>query len=129
MRAFVAIVLLGASSIWGTFTANAQTSIEAAEALYERGALTDALQAFEEALDEGPHSTASLASIYWHLGTLKMSAGEREEASTYFARALALDPRARVPEELPPEPQAIFRSLQEVAHRMVVDLDMCRLRA
>ncbi len=50
MRVSIAAIILGASSIWGMSPALAQSPLEVADTLYEQGALSDAIHAYEHDL-------------------------------------------------------------------------------
>lgn len=99
-------------------TAAAQSPLEVAEALYEQGALSDAIRAYENALANGPHSVEALASAYRNLGILSTITGALPEASAAFARALALDPNVPIPEELNPGQRTTFLALQRDAQQI-----------
>ncbi|MEM9073373.1 MAG: hypothetical protein AAGE52_33015 [Myxococcota bacterium] len=116
MRMLAAFVILGASM------AQAQDSVEEAEALYREGALPDALRSFQAALEAGGHEPDTLASVYWHLGVLSTITGAEAEAARSFERALSLDPNLRTPDELPPEAQDRYRALQRQARRLELRL-------
>lgn len=96
----------------------AQSPLEVADTLYEEGALSDAIHAYEHALANGPYSVEALASAYRNLGILSTITGALPEASAAFERALALDPNVPIPEELNPGQRTTFLALQRDAQRI-----------
>lgn len=124
MRGIVVLVSLSLALLAGALpsVASAQDSAERAHALYEQGALPEALTAYRQALEEGHHATAAVATIHWHLGVLSTITGAEAEARRAFERALALDPSLRIPDELPPQGQTVYRELQREAQRMEIRL-------
>lgn len=71
--------------------------LEAAVRLYEEGAFSEAMEAFESLIREGGCDRPVLAAAYLHLGILRAGARDAEGAALAFEAALSLDPRARLP--------------------------------
>ncbi|MCB9611516.1 MAG: tetratricopeptide repeat protein [Sandaracinus sp.] len=92
-------------------------SVEAAESLYRRGDLPGALEGFDAALRAGGLEGSALARVHWHLGVLHAIVGEVDAARADFGRALAIDPSLAVPDELPPEKQALFEEVRRTTRR------------
>lgn len=108
MRVFV-FVLLSTSLLAST---SAAQSVEAAEARYRRGDLPGALEAFDATLRGGGLEGSTLARVHWHLGVLHAIVGDEAAARTDFGNALAIDPSLPVPDELPPEKQALYEAVR-----------------
>jgi hypothetical protein len=92
-------------------------SVESAEARYRRGDLPGALEAFDATLRAGGLEGSTLARVHWHLGVLHAIVGDEAAARTDFASALAIDPSLPMPDELPPEKQALFASVRRDTQR------------
>ncbi|MBI2895143.1 MAG: hypothetical protein HYY06_16430 [Deltaproteobacteria bacterium] len=68
-----------------------------AAALYERGALSSALAAYEDALRAGGDDREGLVEIYLHVGILRAGSRDPEGAQAAFLALLDLDPTRRPP--------------------------------
>lgn len=101
----------------------AAQSPEAAEALYRRGDLPGALEAFERTLQAGGLEGTALARVHWHLGILHAIVGQLDVARADFALALAVDPSLPTPDELPPERQALFEEVRASSVRAELHLE------
>ena len=64
---------------------------------YGEGALSDAMAAFDRALEQGGNDRAALGSIYLHLGILRAGARDPDGALRAFSALLSLDPDAAPP--------------------------------
>jgi hypothetical protein len=113
VRAF-AFVLLSTSLLAST---SAAQSVEAAEARYRRGDLPGALEAFDATLRGGGLEGSTLARVHWHLGVLHAIVGDDTAARVDFGNALAIDPSLPVPDELPPEKQALYEAVRRDTRR------------
>lgn len=73
-----------------------------AAALYQEGALSRALTAYEEALRAGGDDRDGLADIYLHLGILRAGSRDPEGAEAAFLALLDLDPSRSPPADSSP---------------------------
>ncbi len=108
-----AVALTGSSVFgWWPQIARASTYYEALDT-YERGRRDTAIRQFEHALKNPNNGPYQLATIYVHLGVLRLHVGRYKLAYHAFDRALAIRRSIRLPAGAPASARRMFRRVSE----------------
>lgn len=94
------MLALSLSAIASTSFAN---DLETALALEEQGRLGEALRAFEQVLRNEGNSREELATIYLHLGLLRLASDDSDGAQRAMRRLLSVSDEVSLPGTAPPE--------------------------
>lgn len=98
-------------------------------ALFQRGELEQALESFEALRLTGQNGPADVARIERHLGILYAAVGRDAEASRAFERSLSISPEQPIPQEIGPEQQSFFATVQRSREGRAVSIAVESLSA
>lgn len=100
------------------------TDLETALALEAQGRLGEALTAFEQVLQSEGNSREQLATIYQHLGLLRLASNDREGARQAMRRLLTISDDVSLPGTAPPELNTMLAEAREERADRQLDMEL-----